>query len=420
VGFVSIPPVTISGGSITIGGSLTSVGVVGKINTNVNVRGSLTTVTTIGTLTAGTVAISGTPSVNVSSGTVAISSGTVAISGSVNTVTSGTVSISGAVNMNVNAGQVIAVKNTGSGSLTVAGVVSITGSPAVTVTSGTVSITGTPAVTVSGTVSVSISSGSVSISSGQVSVQNATGTVIQVSDEMILLAHASQAVRAATFTITAPRHGFVFGCLLVELRYVGATAVTPYCAAVQVATNRYGASGTTGYPTKFVAPFGPASQGVYRALIPLASLATTTTSGTLSVTVYLSNSTGATFMAYAVYGLTNNPGVQLRSDCRAYPLGATPAGHFMASGTTGVIIAAPASPLRIMLRSATAISETAGLAYVTWTNTNTGIVVAATGTAGSNTVEFDSGLLLPPATALKIKRTVTGNAWGFVTYDLVV
>ena len=126
-----------------------------------------------------------------------------------------------------------------------------------------------------------------------------------------------------------------------------------------------------------------------------------------------------------IRGLTSNPGVQLRSDGRAYPIGSLRATVTITGA--GNVIAAPTSPLRIMLRS---------LSIVPANTASTGITQFVV-TGGSQDVgramlqptkgvvvpfmrNWDAGLLLPAGTALTYSRVGTNPAFVTVDYDLVV
>lgn len=211
------PAVTLSGSANSVNiGNTPSVTISGTPTVNVNNTSIAVTNTSGGSLTvAGTVNIGGTPAVTITSGTVSIS-GTpaVTLSGVGNQVNIGNtpaVTISGTPAVNVS-NTSIAVTNTPTGSLTIAGQVNIGNSPAVTVTSGSVSISGTPAVTLSGTTnSVNIGntpavtiSGTpqVNVANTSIAVSNVTGGSLTVAGQVNIGNTPAVTVSSGSVSIT--------------------------------------------------------------------------------------------------------------------------------------------------------------------------------------------------------------------------
>lgn len=281
--------------------------------------------------------------------------------------------------------------------------------PKLAITSGTVTVGN-----ITGTVKVTIQGGSLTISGGTLNIGSITdtvtvgGSVTSLQQNGAVYAVGDSQEYLDSKTVGA---GNVAVLTIVTKHSYSAIAVasaggSPVCIKVQDITAPVG---TVTWPI-FIAPVGPGTP--VTTIVPCANAP----GDTLRVSII--NQTGAVLDAVnkmAVYGLTSNPGVQLRSDGRACPIGSH---NFWVTGVTSgiTLIPAPTSPLRIMLRDIE-VSTTA----------NIGVVNEATGQQvlyvyANRTVQrhWENGLLLGPGHALNLVVGGTGHLGVHGTYDLVV
>lgn len=250
---------------------------------------------------------------------------------------------------------------------------------------------------------VDITSGTVDIAtvSGPVSVENVTNGVLQTGDSLEFFGNfTSNTTTSSVINITgAP---FVYGAIVVECRPTLNSKV-PLCATV-IST-----PGTGALKGRFTASFQPISKTgttvtTWQAVVPVATRPT----ARITITTYYSTTSGK--VAFSFYGLTSNPGVQMRADGRTYPMGVFMGGTEYASGASHNIIAAPAAPRRIMLRS---LFVSAGVTTAAWKLLKVNATVRGTvqplawinygpGQPGQVSLGWDEGLLLDPATTVTI------------------
>jgi hypothetical protein len=237
---------------------------------------------------------------------------------------------------------------------------------------------------------------------------------------MVLLYSSGTNTRVSGATVTVTRMGYVFGALLVVMMHASTVAYIPYCASVQVAT-AFRHSAFAGYPVAFTGPFGPPAElqtGVLvnTCIIPLGTLATTATTSKMKLRVW---STSTKVAALSVYGLTSNPGVTIRGDGRAFPVGALHAyATSLATGTT-TVIAAPATPLHILISGIKLHGATTASARVYSTGVTT--LAAIIKPAYQMIPPIPArGLLLKANKAVTMKLTAAKRAVCSIDYDLVV
>jgi hypothetical protein len=143
----------------------------------------------------------------------------------------------------------------------------------------------------------------------------------------------------------------------------------------------------------------------------------------------------ASSVDYYVYGLPSNPGVPMRSDGRAYPVGSHVSWTAVGTSTdTNALVAAPPSPLRVLIQSVqcavvsfTGTGETAlKITSITVTVNGTGeglLIVPAAHGGVSNVVAPEGGILCDIATEVELhSRTTERHPFGYASaaYDLVV
>lgn len=326
--------------------------------------------------------------------------------GTVNAVVSGAVSISGTPTVNIAAGQSVSVSNTvtvtPSGTINVQGVaggtaIGIAGS--VTVTSGTVTISGTP--------NINIASGSVGIS-GNVTIQQVIDTVGTQGETDYLGRLTGTGGTFIQGTFTNVPHSY--SSIIIVTTPSGAEK--PFCFMVQDQS----LVGGSAVPAP-IAPFGlqPTTTTVWQGQV-----ATVIKTGdTVQVTCYYSAASSA---RVDVFGVTNGAATPMRPDLRAYPIGTRSAFGSSAGAGITTVIAAPASPLRILIKT---------LAYACSTNTagtslnatigGTANNLAPVAVAGNVPVPIPpDGLLLDVATALTISGVAATNQVCNVVYDIVI
>lgn len=380
-------------------------------------------------------------------GPVTITSGTVDA-----TITSGTVdvgTVSGDITLTPTQKVNIGTIDAGTVDATVTGTVSLEATTVVGVTSFTPTVTVSPAAgdtfTVEGKTggtaigiagSVDITSGTVDVGTvtGNVSVENVANSVLQTGDRQDFLLSTGKQTFGTSHTFSIPTTpATIFGCYAVIYRPTTATGPVPYCVAVSAAGRKGGllSPGLARYRLVYVAPMGrngttrgtsdnTAPYGVWQAVVP-ASRGVTATSSTFGryLTVWFSKAGKGSI---AVYGLTGNPGVQLRPDGRAFPMGAFSTGTVFANNGIVAAIAAPTSPLRILLQSLVlrgATPTATGDAYGTIAGATTRRLLWATG-KGIWVREPHGGVLLDPGTALELTSGSSHYVALSATYDLVV
>lgn len=200
----------------------------------------------------------------------------------------------------------------------------------------------------------------------------------------------------------------------------GALLVTYYNDEAGEAYALFAHAGTAvTYPTRpgYIASFGTlVVVGTPPPVLQQAIVPISCTKGTpLTLRIYKHARIGSGGGTFKVYGLTSNPGVQLRSDGRTYPIGSRNA---WATGVTISItlIPAPVSPLRVMMRDLF-VSTTSNIAVVLETGGQQLLY------AYSNRDlyrQWESGLLLGPGHTVKLTIGGTGHAGVSCSYDLVV
>lgn len=277
--------------------------------------------------------------------------------------------------------------------------------------------------TITGTVKVTVSGGNLNISGGTLNVGSITdtvtvggsvtslqqnGAVYSVGDHFVLLGTQKVAIdtttHTASVTIGTSTVTSNFSALRVRVERFGATPPAPFCVKVT-------SSAFTGY---WSAGLSPTTAGIWEAVIPGAY----NEGHSLGAIIYFPSGTSGT-VNIGIVGLTSNPGVQLRSDGRAYPIGS----HVAASAVTGAtatVIAAPSGSLRIMIRSIMFQANTkASGGFPSITCTTYGII-ARMGTAGNIMHTWESGLLLPLGKAVKYSAAIAVNAGWSISYDLML
>lgn len=302
--------------------------------------------------------------------------------------------------------------------------------------SGPVTISGVPKVAFTGNQPVTIEASSATVTTKitevitgvDFSVVNKATTILQVGNHFDNFAERTNtsavARRSASVTIPAITVKSNYGAVLV-LAYnnTATTITTPVTVAVEST-----ASGNR----KWVAPL--LSNGTF----PQATVPGAFDGGyAITVTVYYATAVAGKTVVLAT-GLTSNPGVQLRSDGRAYPIGSH--GASSQAGTTPVnVVAAPTSPLRILVKSmsvesswlvGTKLGARRANLYGTINGASVTLLTAVAAghqaASGNATLDPPGGILLDAATSLTVASTaVNGTAANFiarasVTYDLVV
>jgi hypothetical protein len=140
---------------------------------------------------------------------------------------------------------------------------------------------------------------------GPVTVENVSGGTLQVSNRYVLLASGSGTTSANTLSTVVPYTTVThaFGAIVVLAKVSG--TVNVYCVTVSQATGPIFQA-----PSSYVT----ISRG-HQTIVPCATLTTT------AITVKIRTSRATTSVTYKIYGLTSNPGVPVRPDGIAYPLG---------------------------------------------------------------------------------------------------
>lgn len=217
-----------------------------------------------------------------------------------------------------------------------------------------------------------------------------------------------------TFTVAA-----TYSAYMVVVT-AAATGWVPYCAAIFCTTG--------GSTNRYAAPFAKAPLGTTesQAIIPAALVARKPG----YVRVYYGGSTSS--VAYRLYGLAQNPGIRMRSDGRAYPIGAFRSS--VACGTavsTNPIVSAPASPLRVYVHHASLNvvswhgtgSETGyKLANITIGTTQALLIAGAYNGSANQETAPEGGILGTVATAVRLHTETNRPSFCYaaVSYDLIV
>lgn len=189
--------------------------------------------------------------------------------------------------------------------------------------------------------------------------------------------------------------------------------INPVCALVSNTT--LGAAGTGAAPNFSTALMQkPGVTTTFEGIVPCIN----NPNDTLSITLYFNSTTSSSGNIY-VYGLTKAITPPFRPDGRACPIGRF--GATATTATTTPIVAAPTTPLRILIKSLFISSGANTQGSVTCT------IGGATVTLGfSSVVEVSpsiiatDGILLDAATALTLNSAASVTAAGTAIYDLVV
>jgi hypothetical protein len=298
---------------------------------------------------------------------------------------------------------------------TTVGVTKITDPVTLTGTVNVQGVAGGTTIGVAGTITTSATSVIESITNAT-SVVNETNTILQTGDRLDYL---GQILRTPTHTS--------------QFKPTGYSPVKNYSAILLVvttnsATNRmlYGQvalqTGGINFLPQFRAAMAPSSTGLQRwqAIIPCGN----GTGQQIDVFAFATTALGA-LAKCTVFGLTSSQS-PFRSDGRGYPLGAR-LGFAATSGVTvATVVAAPASPLRILLKTAQICAfRPAAAGFTTLIGTISGTSVAILSafnspSASSPSLSFEGGLLLDSAKGLTISgNQATSSALATVTYDLV-
>lgn len=232
------------------------------------------------------------------------------------------------------------------------------------------------------------------------------GTVLTLGSRNDYLAQLT--VTAGTTTVvnaTVPAAKVKTDYSEVVVQYTGDTAhPQPLCVVV------YTAQSLSTLQSSRVAPFGSRPETTanpWQALVPVPA----GRNSEIVVKVYFSG-TGAKGRLN-VWGDTGRSGVQLRSDGRTYPIGSHKFAKFWTSTTVQTLIAAPTSPLRILIKEATFLAETGALVTADSGTTHIAYSAFSAPTKITNT-------LLPAAAALTASLNLSRPTLAFGTYDLVV
>lgn len=293
------------------------------------------------------------------------------------------------------------------------GTVTVSGAVDATITSGTVDANITNAsVPISG--SVAISSGTVDISAGTVTVENKAGTVIQTGDRFDQLFHGNETTTGTAHSASVTIPGATVKRTYAAVLVVAVTASTA-ARCLAVVSNRTTSNSYLRAGAPMAQSPGASSVGVSQGVVPVP----VTAGKGLAVTVLMA---AAGTVTITVFGLTRDPGVPLRPDGRAYPLGSL---TFHATKTAaGAVdaIAAPASPLRILLSSLDVIGAPTANARVTATVGGSARTISKVfGAQLRDTPRIGpQGLLLDSGTALVLTLTAAKPVHAYGTYDLVV
>lgn len=297
---------------------------------------------------------------------------------------------------------------------------------------------GTITAKIGGTVDVTIKNATLNVNAGVVEVENATGKILTTGGYSERL-YASKVKEPHAFSITVTPGGKLWAALMVVVRPL-TSGTKPYCAQASIGQYVYQASPRAAITGLLAASFAPSVGGAatFTAIIPVEGLVKTGTLTKIVVGIYTSAASTETYVIM-IFGLSKNPGMQLRPDGRAYPLGSQVAGAAVAGLTSVTLITAPATPLRVILRSLTIAGNwqnSAKRATVRFAvqatiggNTQAVLNAIASGTGGGGgtaDIEWESGLLCDPDTAVTcVISSMNGtpaneSADAYAIYDLVV
>lgn len=308
------------------------------------------------------------------------------------------------------------------GSLVRSGVVTLTATTPVTVTvSGTVSASASFGATTRlfvdvvgvlyapGTPGHSVNAGTVHLGTGAARMK------------LVTPGYQTTAAASATWNTTIGGSSVVKSYSALVVIVHSTTTKIPYCVAAWDASLK----ALHGYAATFVAPFrslpGATTKKLYQAVVPIGN----EPSDNLALKIAWKTATKGTV---TVYGLTGDPGLQIRSDGRCFGVGAFPA--YTTSTGGGTLIAAPPAGLRILLTSLTiAASKATHIEHVTVAAKVSGatmvfqVPVSTTSGAAVTSVPVnlpEGGQLLDEATALTF-GSYTGAVSGVIaaTYDVV-
>ncbi len=280
------------------------------------------------------------------------------------------------------------------------------------------------------TFDVTIKNATLNVNAGVVEVENATGKILTTGGYSERL-YASKVKEPHAFSITVTPGGKLWAALMVVVRPLTSGTI-PYCAQASIGQYVYQASPRAAITGLLAASFAPGVGGAttFTAIIPVEGLVKTGTLTKIVVGIYTSAASTETYVVM-ILGLSKNPGVQLRPDGRAYPLGALnyPAAIYKTATDTVTMVSAPTSPLRVFVKSVSLVigTDTAHIGNMKVQQTDGAIVLAdAYQVKGCVAIfrEIPDGKLLNPGKGVNLvaytnsTTTVSGSA--VIDYDLVV
>ena len=239
-----------------------------------------------------------------------------------------------------------------------------------------------------------------------------TTTVAVAGDESKLLLTKTQAVVAGTVLVTIPGTAVKvsYAALLITAQHTTGNGFGFTCVGVEPKS-----TGAVPLPW-FVAAFGVfpgVDEGLGRVVVPCSTVA----GQQITLHLFTSVTTHST-LVIRVWGLTTNPGVQLRADGRAYPIGQFKTrGASGAAGTVGVA-AAPGSTRRLLIQSLNMAAITTTCQVKIGTDTVLELPPSSTGVTVSKT--FPGGLLLPHDTGITLVAAAADFHAADATYDIVI
>ena len=252
-----------------------------------------------------------------------------------------------------------------------------------------------------------------------VGVKNVATTVVQTGNKWVTLGNVPGPVTVNstgyTIGIASTKIAHTFSCVMVRATVALATRAKLECATVR-SVNSWGSASFGDHITH-----GTTVDSSLTAIIPAAVV----TGETLFITLYAA--TIISVVGIFVLGLSQNPGILVRADGRAYPLG-----RYLShvGGTTGVLIAAPLAPARILLASLDGLFQ--GSSATTTAGLNIfGVINGATTRVLRMSVDNKSpvkwskplppsGQLLDPGQALKFATVLQLQNTMMASYDIVV
>lgn len=253
---------------------------------------------------------------------------------------------------------------------------------------------------------------------------NKATTVVQTGDAFKLLLHGTQTSKNPGLAIAATLLKQPYSALLVRVQT--AALATVYCVTVSPSFT-IGTPPIVVSPAQFTAACAPLRQfvttSVWQAVVPIASSPTEN----LTIDIYTSASHTYTI---DILGLTSNPGVQLRSDGRAYPIGSHSAQFGSVTRTATLVTVA--SPLRVLVHSIVMPSgyQNTNLLFGILKGTKNGSATTAlatwvqdkTGTRSAGLAIPESGILMDAGGDLVQFSSSSPShiAQGTINYDLIV